>query len=596
MSTRERSSARLLGAYLVPHRRAVAGLAVALLGATALPLLNPQLLRAFVDDAIAGSTTGRLLLIAGAYLAIALAGQAVQLVATYLGSKVAWTSTNALREDLVAHVLELDMGFHGCHTAGELIERVDGDVFALGEVVSKMLFQLLGSGLLLVGAVVAVGREDGRFAAVLGGFLVVTAVLVARFQRYALPAATADREAEAQLIGNVEERLAGADEIRALGATDHVLRRFEEVSHTAFRAALSYERTSGGLLAITNFAFSMATAALLVLGVMGLRNGALTVGTVVLLFQYTMLVRQPLRQVVSQFKELQKAAAGATRVVELLKTESPIDEPHPGVALPSGDGLEVRFEAVSFAYDPSEPVLRDIDLVVAPGRSLGLVGRTGSGKSTLARLLLRLYDPTGGRVVVGGIDLREVAPIDRRSRLAIVTQDVQLFGASVRDNLTLFQGRGEVGDEKLLDVIDRLGLRPWLDSLDDGLDSVLGPGGSGVSAGEAQLLAFARVFLADPSVVVLDEATSRLDPATEELIERAIAELLVGRTAVVIAHRLSSLERVDDIAVIDGGRVIEHGLRAELAADAATRFGALLALSREHPEDRPVVDRIGTAP
>jgi ABC-type multidrug transport system fused ATPase/permease subunit len=395
-----------------------------------------------------------------------------------------------------------------------------------------------------------------------------------------VPAATAEREATAQVMGNLEERLAGAEEIRALGAADHVLRRFQEVNATAYRAAFRWEVQAGGLLVITNVMFALGTALMLVLGLVFLRNRAFTIGTVLLLFQYTTMVRRPLEQVIQQFKELQKATAGATRVVQLFAIRPTIVEAADAVPLPPAGALAVALEVVTFAYpsDPDDAVLHEVSLSLAAGRSLGLVGRTGSGKSTIARLLLRLYEAGDGVVRVGGVDVRSATSASLRSRVQMVTQDVQLFAAGLRDNLTLFAGG--VDDARMVSVLGDLGLGEWFASLPEGLDTVLGPGGSGVSAGEAQLLAFARVFLVDPGLVILDEASSRLDPATEVLIDLAIDRMLAGRTAVVIAHRLSSLERVDDIAVLDHGRVVEHGPRSVLAADAGSRFGHLLRVAR----------------
>jgi ATP-binding cassette subfamily B protein len=213
-------------------------------------------------------------------------------------------------------------------------------------------------------------------------------------------------------------------------------------------------------------------------------------------------------------------------------------------------------------------------LRVAPGQVLGLLGRTGSGKTTVARLLFRLYDPAAGAVRVGGVDLRQTSADGLRRRVGVVTQDVQLFHASVRDNVTFFDPTQP--DRRVMAVLEELGLGPWLRALPEGLDTRLAPGGGGLSAGEAQLLAFARVFLRDPGVVILDEASSRLDPGTERLLERAIDRLLAGRTAIVIAHRLATVERADRIAILEDGRVAEEGERAVLARDPDSRFGRLL--------------------
>jgi ATP-binding cassette subfamily B protein len=218
--------------------------------------------------------------------------------------------------------------------------------------------------------------------------------------------------------------------------------------------------------------------------------------------------------------------------------------------------------------------LHDITVTLEPGRVLGLLGRTGSGKTTLTRLLVRLYDPTEGTVRVGGADLRTVALADLRRRVGMVSQDVQLFRASVRDNLTFFDAA--ITEEQVREVVDTLGLEPWLAGLPHGLDTMLGSGGEGLSAGEAQLLAFGRVFLKDPGLVILDEASSRLDPATERMLERGIDRLLEGRSGIVIAHRLETVQRVDDIMILEAGRVVEYGDRARLAADPTSRFSHLL--------------------
>jgi ATP-binding cassette subfamily B protein/ATP-binding cassette subfamily C protein len=240
----------------------------------------------------------------------------------------------------------------------------------------------------------------------------------------------------------------------------------------------------------------------------------------------------------------------------------------------------VRFDGVSFAYsdgrssDADDTVLHDVSFTLGSGRLLGLLGRTGGGKTTLARLLFRLYDPNEGRIRLGGVDLTDLALCDLHQRVGLVTQDVQVFRGTVRDNLTLFSEDDR--DAQILEAFRALGLWDWYEALPDGLDTELVTGGRGLSAGEAQLLAFTRVFLRDPGLVVLDEASSRLDPATERLLERAIDRLLVGRTAIIIAHRLSTVDRADEIMVLEAGEICEHGAREDLAADPSSRFHDLL--------------------
>ncbi|WP_115850329.1 ABC transporter ATP-binding protein [Thermasporomyces composti] len=564
---------------LWPGRRSAVALGVAILVATVLPLLAPQLTRDFVDGAIAGEPVRHLITLAVGYLALSIAGQAARMVTAWLASRLAWDGTNRLRETLAEHALSLDMGYHGKRTPGEMIERVDGDVVALAEFVVAFLMDVVASLLLLVGVLVVVLAVDLRIGVILVVYCAAVGLAMARAQRMAVPSATKVREAFAALFGNLEERLAGAEDIRANGAGAHVVNRFHQTSADVFRADLRAERIGSALFAGTNTAFALGTAIVLGLAAWTQQAGTLSVGTAVLLFQYMQMVRTPFERIIDQLQQYQKALASVARIGELLAERRTLIEPASPRPLPETGPLSVELDRVSFAYaDDGELVLSDVNLWLAPGETLGLVGRTGSGKTTIGRLVLRLYDPTEGAVRVGGVDLRDTDLASVRRRIGVVTQDVQLFAASVRDNLTLF--RPELADDRrLTEVLTEVGLAEWLADLPDGLDTVLGSQASGVSAGEAQLLAFARAFLTDPGVVVLDEASSRLDPVTELRIESAMDRLLAGRTGILIAHRLSSLARVDKIAVIEDGRVVEYGLRKDLVADPESRFSRLLAMA-----------------
>ena len=246
--------------------------------------------------------------------------------------------------------------------------------------------------------------------------------------------------------------------------------------------------------------------------------------------------------------------------------------------LPAGP-LAVRFEGVTFSYEAGESVLRGLSFSLKPGETLGLLGRTGSGKTTLTRLLARLYDPDRGSIRLDGVDLHELSMDTLRHHVGVVTQDVQFFRATVRDNLTFF--RAGIADADILEVFRQLDLWAWYRTLPNGLDTLLGPGGAGLSAGQSQLLAFARVFLRDPGLVILDEATSRLDPATERYVEHAIERLLAGRTGIIVAHRLRTVGRVDRIMILQDGRIAELGRRIDLLQDPGSRFSALLRVGLE---------------
>lgn len=566
----------LLTTYLRPQRLKVVALTALLFGSIGLQLLNPQILRSFIDTATsAGSGTGslqRLLLLAGLFIGVALISQAVSVTATYLSEQVGWTATNLLRRDLARHCLHLDMSFHHGRTPGELIERIDGDINALSAFFSQLVIKIFGSGLLMVGVLVVLFLEDWRIGAALTLFALVALVVLTLSRNFAVESMAADRQAHAMLFGFLEERIAGLDDLRANGAGGYVMRRLyqtmRDVVHLGRRAAM--RSSSVWILTMSMFALGYALA--LGLGAYLYGVGAISIGTVYLFFQYTEMLRRPLEEISEQLKEFQRATASIGRVQELFSVKSTITD-GPGATFPSGP-LAVEFDRVTFGYGDDAPVLNNISFALAPGTVLGLLGRTGSGKTTLTRLLFRLYDISDGAIRLGGVDLHSAKLHDLRQRIGIVTQDVQLFQATVRDNLTLFDPA--ISDERIIQALTDLDLLPWLRSLPDGLDTELASGNSSVSAGEAQLLAFARVFLKDPGLVILDEASSRLDPATEARIERAVDKLLRNRTGIIIAHRLSTVQRADEILLLERGRIVEEGPRAQLADDPDSRFSQLL--------------------
>lgn len=556
-----------------------------------LDLLGPQIQRRFIDGALAGAPLPELVRLAAGFLAIAVTVQALYVVANYLSADLAQIGTNRLREDLVAHVLRLDHGFHNAHTPGALIERIDGDVSILGNFLSRFLLEVVGSMLLLSGALALLWRIDWRIGATLVAFTAVTFVVLRRLMGAAARRWEADRAASADLFGFLEERLAATEDIRASGAVAHVMRRFFERSRTVWRrrvdATLVGSLSGSAPMALVG----IGTVVGLGIGAWLYRQGDISVGTVYLIFSYSQLLLGPIDGLARQVQDLQRAGAAIGRVGDILTTPPRVRDPEHPVPLPPG-GLGIAFDGVTFAYGDGPPVVDGVTLDVPAGTSLGLLGRTGSGKSTLTRLVFRLVDPAAGAVRLGGVDLRAVRLADLRQRVALVTQDVQLFHASVRDNVTLFAP--SVPDDRVAAAVQAVGMGDWLAGLPDGLATPLAPGG-GLSAGQAQLLALARVFLRAPDVVVLDEASSRLDPATEARLEAALDRLLAGRTVIVIAHRLATVRCVDAVAVLDAGRVVEHGPRAALAADPATRFARLLR-SAEADVDLDTLLEAGGAP
>jgi ABC-type multidrug transport system fused ATPase/permease subunit len=575
-----------LARYLVHHRRLLVLLALILFAGIGVRLLTPWFAARFIDGATAAAllpaeaTRGEMRVLVGWAILFCAAGIVDQVLAVsgvHLGSQVAWLATNRLREDLTAHCLRLDAGFHHDHGPGELVERVDGDVRELNNFFSQFALALMGNLALIGGALLVMLVVDWRIMGVFAGFTAVTLWVLSRVRGIAAPSWQRSREASAAMYGEVEDRFAGLPDIRANGAGEYVHRLLACRLNAMFRRTRTAGITSVVIGGGVEVLMTMGSVAILAVAVALYRSGLLSLGTVFLMSSYTGLVVGPLRQIQGQIDDLQRATASIERVRALLAL-TPTIQSGPGATFALG-ATAVSMEQVSFCYpgrEDSSPVLRDVTFGLRPGEVLGLVGRTGAGKSTIARLLVRFYDPDAGRVTFDGTDLRQARLDELRAAVGVVTQDVQVFRATLRDNLTLFTAN-RVSDERLVTLLREIGLGTWYDRQPAGLDTVLSSGSAGMSAGEAQLLAMVRVFVDDPGLVVLDEPTSRLDPASEAVVERALDRLFTGRTGVIIAHRLRTLERADTILVLERGRIAEYGQRVTLARDSHSAYHRALA-------------------
>ena len=562
--------------YLRPQRKRVALLSVLLIGSIILRIANPQIIRVFIDSATSSDpNASRSLVIAAAlFLFLAVFTQALAVSATYFGENVGWYATNQLRADLLLYTLRLDMTFHNQKTPGEMIERLDSDVMDLAIFFSQFLVQIVGNLLLVAGVLIVLYATDWRIGLVLTLYEIGGLLAFNRVREVATPYWKATREASTAQFGFIEEQISGIEDIRANGAEAYSLRNLAKFD----RERLKTEKRAGAMssIVIAVWIWLYGVGRFLAFGgsLVLFSQGAITLGTAYLITYYTDAIFRPLREIAQQIQNLQKAGGSIARVDELYRIESRLIEPAIPQPLPDGS-LSVALESVTFGYAAEKPpIFADLSFSIAPGKVLGLLGRTGSGKTTIARLLFRLYDVQEGAVRIGGRNVTDVALADIQARIGLVTQDVQLFRASVRDNLTFFDK--SVPDDLIANTLIDLGLGEWYARLPDGLATELEGGGKGISAGEAQLLAFTRVFLKNPGLVIMDEASSRLDPATEQLIERAIDKLLIGRTAIIIAHRLTTVQRADDILILENGEIAEYGAYADLIRTPDSRFAQLL--------------------
>ncbi len=550
-------------------------LAIFIFSAIGLALFNPQILRYFIDTAREGGERRDLIIAGIAFFAIGLLGQGLMLVNTYLGQDIGWRATNWMRGDLAYHCLQLDMSFHHEHTPGEMVERVDGDTAALSNFFSEFILQVIGSLLLLSGILVVITLEDWRIGIALTGFVMVSIFVYNLTRNIAVPVYTAEREGYSRLFGFLEERLTGIEDLRTNGGIGYTMNRFYDVNRGVYGRAVKAHVMGEVLQTISGVLFALGVALAMGMSIYLYQIEAFTIGTVYLVIHYTAMLRGPLIMISRQINELQRATAGFKRIEELYRVTSSIEDGTE--ALPASGALDIDFDKVTFGYTEDESVLKNVSFQLQSGKSLGLLGRTGSGKTTITRLLFRFYEINSGQIRVAGKPIEKIQLDDLRNQIGMVTQDVQLFNATVRENLTLFDS--EISDERILSVIGELGLSEWYQSLPKGLDTFLE--GTGLSAGEAQLLAFARVFLKDPRIVILDEPSSRLDPATEHRIDRAVQRLLKGRTSIIIAHRLGTVQQVDEIMILADGEIREHGERNQLVQDPDSVFSHLLKTGLE---------------
>ena len=565
---------RALAALLRPDAWRWVGLGALVAAGSGLILTGPLIVRNIVDKATTGTTTAQLTRLAILFLIVAVATQLINMAVAWMATVTAWHTTNGIRIRLARHVLGLSHAFHRQHTPGELIQRVDGDVTSVSDFMGRVIPRAAGALFMMVGMIGVLIVVDWRLA--LGALVYVTLAVsvVVRGRHRAVGESSDEMGSYARLYGGIEERLTAAEDLRSNGAGAHAMWRFVEDSADALGSAVRREKAFLRMWWAVDSSVAAGSVVSLVISAMLVSRHIISVGDAFLLFQYVLLLSRPLEDMVDQLETVQKANGAMVRVIDLLDVEPDIRDA--GTTLAPRGPLSIEFRDVSYDYGDDQVVLQSVNLRFAAGCSIGIVGRTGSGKTTLSRLVLRLVEATSGSVHLGDVPIAEIPISELRRRVALIPQEVELLSGTVRDNVTLFDE--QPSDEAVVVALHNAGLGTLADG---GIHRRLGAGGTGLSAGEAQLLALARVWLRDPDIVVLDEATARIDPATETLLEDAVARLTLGRTTLIIAHRLSTLRHVDEIVVLDHGQVVEHGNRADLADDIDSRYRHLLELAHD---------------
>ena len=564
--------------YLRPHTLRMAAAFACMIGTTGLSLLAPLLIKIAIDGPIAsGDVLGLMMVTVG--LAAAFVGiYALSALQRYLLSWVGQRVLATLRAELHRHLQRLSVSYHDRHIVGVTISHVIGDVAVINEALSQGLVAIAGDTLLLAGIVVAMLTFDVELALVT--FAVVPLMLLATwvFSLRARRAFRITRERIAGVVGNLAEAIAGMGVIQAFGQQRIARRRFREVndanrdSHIAAASLTFTFMPSVELLAM------VATGAILLVGGLAVARGSLTLGVVVAFLAYVSRFFQPIQELSQLYATMQSAMAGAENVMRLLDTRPAVRDrrgaaagPEPWQPWLTG---RVELRGVDFAYHPGAPVLHEVDLVIEAGQTAALVGPTGAGKTTIVSLISRFYEVSGGAVLLDGHDVRDLAQENLRRHLALVPQEPFLFAGTIRDNIAF--GRPAADAAAVAAASAAVGLDRFVAAMPRGYDTVVTEFGRNLSVGQRQLISVARAVLADPRILIMDEATSSVDSITESIIQRALQRLLAGRTAIIIAHRLATIRNADVIFVIDGGRVVERGRHDDLMA----RGGAYAALNR----------------
>lgn len=523
-------------------------------------MVSPVLVQQTLDHHLSGGLGGVIPLAAGGAVVVVLTALASRATGRRLAG-AAERGLAALRTRTFRHIHALSIAHHHEERRGTLVSRVVSDVETLSDFFRWGGINFIVDGSLMLVALATMAVYDWRLTLVALGVMLPIMPLLRAMQRLLVRAWDAVRTRVGELLAAMSESIMGAAVIRAYQSQDASQRRVAVANERRARAEIRAGVIGALLFPISDLFSALAIAVALVVG-MALGPGAgMSTGKLVAFAFLVSIFLEPVANLTELLDYTQQALAGWRRVLDVLATPIEVREPDPGLELPGG-ALQVELDHVWFAYHGGPPVLRDIRCTIPAGTRVAVVGATGSGKTTMAKLLIRLADPTSGSIRVGGLDLRRVATTSLRSSMVLVPQDGFLFDTTVAANVRL--GRPEASDAEVRAAIDDLGLGPWVDSLPEGLGTTVGQRGERLSVGERQLVALARGYLADPGCLILDEATSAVDPATEVRLRNAIERLTAGRTAITVAHRLAAAEHADLVLVMRDGRLVEQGSHAAL--------------------------------
>ncbi|HWI07853.1 MAG TPA: ABC transporter ATP-binding protein [Solirubrobacteraceae bacterium] len=557
---------RGLAVLLRPYRGRVILMLVALLASTAAALAPPPLVKLAIDDGITPGDIGTLNLVVGLFLLSALVYWGASYAQTYLVGWVGQRALQDLRVKIFAHLQSQPVGFFERRQAGQLISRMTNDVQALDSLVTDSVVTLFQSSLTLVGTMVILLLLDAELALLTFLIFPVMALASLGFRVASADAYARTRTAIASITAYLQETLSGVRVVRAFGQEPRHLGRFRELNTSNRDVNMTTVNLNAAYFPAVELLSALATVGILIYGGLQAIDGDITPGVVFAFIAALNLFFDPIQQLSHLYTTYQAGMAALDKIFDLLDEEPDLVDAPDAIELGRLRG-ELELRDVSFGYGGDEGeetvwALHDVSLKVPPGQTVALVGATGAGKSTIAKLVARFYDPTRGAVLVDGHDLRSVTQASLRRQLGVVPQEAFLFSGTVAENIAF--GRPDATLEEIRAAARAVGADGFISALEHGYDTEVGERGTQLSAGQRQLVAFARALAADPRILILDEATSNVDLHTEGRIEEGLRRLLAGRTAIVIAHRLSTIKQAGRIVVLDGGRIVEQGTHDEL--------------------------------
>lgn len=536
-------------------------------------LEGPNIISNFIDISMYENDVNEMANLAITYIVLSLLNIIITILITYLSQKIGWKSTNTLREDLVKHSVDLDMSFHKEKTHGEMIEIIDSDVGMLFNFFSNMSVVLLSNFLLIIGILAVYIKKDYRMGIIQIIFSVLAFIAFMKIKNIGVSIKKKRRKIETDIYSFVGEVITNTEDIKGNGNTSYVFNRFNSLMNIFLPARIKSNLSSWWAFTVLMIFQAIGFGICFVMGTYLWKKDVITVGTIYLFYNYTNLLLNPINVLQQQMTELQKVGASITRISKLINIKSRIVDSKNDIDIDFSKGI--LLDNVSFRYDEDREILKHINYKIEKCKKVAVLGRTGSGKTTLASLIVRFYDVNDGNIYLGENNLKDISIKKIRESIVYITQDIQILNTNIRNNITFFNKK--IDDGIIFEAIKKMGLEEWFNKFENGLDTNIGVNGIGLSAGETQLLAFVRAFIKNPKVIILDEVTSKLDLETESKIQVAINNLLENKIGIIIAHRMQTINEVDEIIILENGEIIEFGDACSLRQNVNSEFFQLLS-------------------